>query len=1361
MPTPRAVFAERFAELYAAAGNPTLRRVATIAENRMRAAQGSRAGGGASAQRISDWKAGRNVPARFESLLPVVLTLVELARNAEHPLTRELAEPKEWQRIWLAATSWSQDDAGETDCPYPGLTSYAAANQRLFFGRDRATAELAELVRTAHGPVAVIGASGAGKSSLLAAGLAPVLGDWRITALTPGAHPLTALAAALELAEPSTAMLRPAEPSTAVLGPDESPGAALEPVEPPVTAIDGSGVADSTAAVSIDALTTALGPSDGPRRLLIIDQFEELFTTCVGESEREEFLRVLNECATRGDDPVAVVMALRADFYAQCLNYRVLQHALEQRSYLLGPMRPDELAQAISGPARTVGLTLEPGLEELVITELCGVGDQHDRSEYHPGALPLLSHVMAATWQHRDGRKLTVAGYRRAGGVVGSVTETAEHAWNELTDPQRTAAKDILLGLIAVSQNSRDTRRRAQRPELLRRAADPEAATAALELLAATRLITLDADTVTLTHEIVLTAWPRLRAWIDEDRVGYLVRQRMELDAAEWAAQERDSSLLYRGTRLQNALEHANPPPLGPLAGEFLDAATTAHTRTRHRSSRIKTILALLGVALLALGFAAYTQTRLVEQQRDDKTFTAVLSEADRVRNTDPSLAAQLYLVARQLRPHDEDVRIRLLRTQAMPLANVNRVQKEGIWQQQYRLGKLLVTLGWSGELRRWDVSDPHHPLALGQSLDKIESMAVSPDGELLATVARDSGIRIWDVRDPAVPQQISELPAPGGSLLDMRFAGGDGRTLIVVKPNDLTFWSLRKPTAPESSAPYEFHRPAPNTPIPHLAVSPDGRMLAVSRDTDGKAFNQSIELLNLGDGQIPRVITDRLGPVDASIGDPIFSPDGHTLAVITIGSDSTLLDSKNFIQLWNITDPAKPQQVGIPIATGTTSISAMAYSPDGRILAISEAVGVALWNITEPTAPALITNELALSTATCRMRGIEFPCTGAPSVLDFTSDGRNLLASGAGGEILTWSLPPAILTGQAGTVSQPQFDSTGERMVTQSGDGRIMVWDLRNRHAPDRIGEYRRPPGIYEIQLSPDGRTLLLISGNRDTPLQLLDLTDPAHIRLRAEWRVPGDRTQAFQVSADWRTMATAGADGTVRLWDLSDPAHPRGFGAPLALHVSSATDLEFSADGKTLYTRQQTDAATNPEAIISRWNLTDPDHPRQQGEPLRLFDGFYPRSLRLSPDERTMVTINQQTIQLWDITDPNRFTALGDPIAAHSRMVISSIFTADGRTMATSSADGSIQLWDVTDRTHPRRIGAPLVEPWNILWTLDFTPDGHALTSVAEDGAILLWDLDEQPAIDRVCAITGKYWTPELWRRYLPQLPYHPPCD
>ncbi|MFE3188601.1 NACHT and WD repeat domain-containing protein [Nocardia sp. NPDC059240] len=1306
--------------------------MATAAETRMRAAQGARPGG-ASAQRISDWKAGRNVPARFESLLPVVLTLVELARKAGNPLTRQLAEPKEWQRLWQAATSWDPDEDTEAACPYPGLSPYRREDRQLFFGRTAATTELVDLVRDSTGLVVVTGASGAGKSSLLSAGLIPALAEWEVTTATPGADPLTTL-----------------------------------------LTVFGSPAAESGTPAMTRAHAALAPRTGGTRRLLVVDQFEEVFTTCTDDVVRTDFLTVLHECATRADDPIKVVLALRADFYSHCLHHPVLRDTLEHRSYPLGPMGQDELAQAISGPARTVGLELEPGLEELVITELCGAADHQGHRTYDPGALPLLSHVMAATWQHRDGRRLTTTGYRKVGGVVGSVAETAEYAWNELTLGQQDAARAILLALVSVSRDARDTRRPGLRPDLLARAADLEDATAALELLSRTRLITLDADAVTLTHEIVLTAWPRLRTWIDEDRVGYLVRQRLETDAAEWAAHDRDSSLLYRGTLLRNALDNVAPPPVGPLAQEFLDTSAKAHTRSRRRSVRTKAILAMLAIVVLVSGFTAYTQTRLAREQRDEKTLAAVLDEADRLRRVDPSLAAQLYLVAGQLAPNDAEVRTRLLRTQNMSLMASTPGHEVGIRSMTGRKGGVLASTDWNSQLRLWDVDNPYHPVQLGVPIDAVWQVAFSPDGTLMATTAT-TGIRIWDVADPAVPHQLVALPTPPPvrgipqDFLSVAFAGS-GRTLATTSMTAVTLWDLTNPAAPVAGAPFALYPTVPQgLPSPMLRVSPDGRVLAVTRKSgDDPTTKSTVFLLGVDDTTTPTLLADRLDAAPSSIADLAFSPDSKMLAIGLIGDSfgafNGTTDPKATVQLWDTQDPRKPRTTGAVVATDThgdpQQIRGLAFGPDGHTLALSGSGGIALWNVTEPVSPALISDDLSTSTTICKYPSNEtFPCSGGPSTFAFSGDGRTLLAGGKAGEIQTWSLPPTIITGHAGTVFTPRFDSSGARMTTESADGRITLWDNSNRRQPAQLGGYRLPPDVYGTELSPDGNTMLVESGAFTMSVALLDLSDPAHIHPAADWQLPA-RLKSIRISHDWRRMATVGSDDKLQLWDLSDRTHPAATGTPITFDKATDLDVTFGADNTTLFAQKQISHGLTNDLTVSRWDVSDLAHPRELNTLVHLTGDEIETYVTFTPDQHTMVRLEHEKVRLWDIRDPMRPVQLDNPIPLHTQSVSAVAFTSDSRLMVSSGNSGSIQVWDFSDRAHPQPIGGPLTDSGDKLWNVVFTPAGDFVIGTGSSGAIRLWDLDYRHATDRVCAITGAMWTEDLWHRYLPQLPYNPPC-
>lgn len=1376
--SPRILFAHRFTELYEEAGNPTLRRVAAAAEHRMRAAQGNRPGG-ASAQRISDWKAGRNVPARFESLLPVVLTLTDLARKAGNPLPRHLADTKEWQRLWHAATTWNPEEETEAACPYLGLGSYRRENRALFFGRTRATTELTTLVRQSTGIIALVGASGAGKSSLLAAGLIPALTDWEITTCTPGSHPYAALLTALGyppsessgIESPSPTAISGAESQSPTAESGTGPKAAESVANTPEHSAES--VADTTdeAAPSEPrpgSADHALAPrADGPRRLVVIDQFEELFTTCTDERERELFLAILDRCARRTDDPVAVVLALRADFYAHCLNYLVLQDTLEHRNFLLGPMRTDELAQAVSGPARAAGLELEPGLEELVITELCGAGDHHGRRTYDPGALPLLSHVMAATWQYREGRRLTVTGYRKAGGVVGSVAETAEYAWNELSSAQRSAAKDLLLGLVTVSQDATDTRRAAPRADLLHRAGNPEDATAALELLSRTRLLTLDADSITLTHEIVLTAWPRLRTWIDEDRVGYLVRQRLETDAAEWAAQQRDPTLLYRGTRLENARTHVDPPPVGLLAHEFLTAAITARRTTKRRSSRTRAILALLGVFLLVVGFAAYTQTRLVGQQRADETFAAVLAEAARVKLSDPSLAAQLYLVARQLRPHDDTVNSRLLQTQNLPLATATRGQDTGITRLVFRGdGRVVASIDCKSTLRLWDTTDPHHPQPLGRPIDHVSNIAFSPDDRLMATTAAGEPLGLWDVTAPAEPREVASMPAAfPPRLADVAFTG-NGHLLTVLWPDRLDQWNVSNPATPVlgTSVPVPAGPAATdgdNIALTTLRSSPDGRTLAIAQHgMSGSQHPQpsSVQLWHVDDAA-PPILLHRFD-IDGDIRDLAFSADGRMLAIG--GGEATVRPvghASATVTLWNVSDPVRTQRIGTTFAVGDGGLETLAFSTDDRTLATTGLSFTTLWNISEPAYPSLITGSLSVGGASCRFGDVTIPGCPTAARIAFQPGGDVLLAGGFDGDLYSWWLPPAVLTGHAGHIAPPVFDATGNRMVTASGDGRITIWgDIRTGRAPARLGEYRIESGLFSLLLSPDARTLVVLT-SLPSSARALDISDPVHIKALGGWPI-GDSGSAvaFDLSPDWRTLAVNRGDRTTQLYDFSNRDHPIPLGTPLPMRTTTAWPA-FSPDSRNLLMQQFISPGVNGSTMVyERWDLSDRTHPRKLPD-LLTYQTDVGQPARYTPDFHTMVVLSNETVHSWDISDLDHPRELGGPVALSADSIDGVSFTSDSRTLLASDSDGTVQRWDFIDPAHPRKLGGSLSSDPRTWWAT-YVPGDQAVVATTEDGTLRWWDLDVQHAVDRICSATGNLWTVALWKQHLPQLDYRPPC-
>lgn len=702
----RTAFAERLALLYKEAGNPPLKSVADAVVRLQRVDERGRQVR-VSAQRISDWRRAKNVPAQFAVLSAVLHVLVPQARRARPtPVSAGLYDLGQWQRLWERATSGEEGDpqaAVEAPavsggvCPYRGLASYRQQDTRWFFGRERSTDALVAQLRAVEktgGLVMLVGASGAGKSSLLNAGLVTALRDGAlggaggsgpagaVVQLVPGADPLAELtrripelADVVRSAEAEGSGYRAAnadENGTDENGADEpcadfgrrTRAAILAWARRAASGADAGADPDLSSGTTATSSLRPVDPTTPP--VLIVDQFEETFTLCPDEADRRAFVRLLHAACTPagpGDPPpVLVVLGIRADFYEQCLGHPELADALQHRHMVLGPLTASELREAVSGPAKAVGLELEPGLAELIVREVSADGP---RGTHDAGALPLLSHALLATWQRRKAGRLTLAGYRAAGGIQGAVAATAERAWSGLDPAARTAARLLLLRLVRLGEDTQATRRRGTRRQLAKESTDPNKTEESLEALVRARLVTLDAETVEITHEALLHAWPRLRDWIDEDRQGNLLRQRLEEDGRAWDESARDSSLLYRGSRLEQAhswARSAGDTFLTRGAVEFLAASV----RLRRRTVWImrSAVAALVALVMVAVGAAV-----VAWQQRDDAVYAQVLAEADRFQYTDPSLSAQLDLVAHRLRPDDEDTRSRLISIVNAPLA--------------------------------------------------------------------------------------------------------------------------------------------------------------------------------------------------------------------------------------------------------------------------------------------------------------------------------------------------------------------------------------------------------------------------------------------------------------------------------------------------------------------------------------------------------------------------------------------------------------------------------------------------------------------------------------------------------------------
>ncbi|MGW4380922.1 WD40 repeat domain-containing protein [Kitasatospora sp. NPDC004531] len=1155
----------------------------------------------------------------------------------------------------------------------------------------------------------------------------------------------------------------------------------------------------------LDALTTcpesiADPPTEAPRLLLAVDQFEELFTACKDEQEREAFIRALSALCTRteqGSPPRAVVLiGLRADFYGHCAAYPALHTALKTSQVLVGPMLPEELRDAVEKPALLAGLRVEQGLVDLLLQDLRTRSDERRDAV---AALPLLSHALLATWQKRTGRILTLTGYQASGGIWHAVRQTAEDTYQALAPEEQQAAQQILLQLVHLVDGAEDTRRRAPLTDL-GLDTDP-AAPAALDALVHARLVVVDDGHAELVHEAVLHAWKRLADWIREDRAGLVVRQRLHDAAKAWERDGRDEGALYRGVRLAAARqwieESAERHGTIPVAREFVTASLTrqsAEQRTaRRRTTRLRALAATLAVLLLiavtGVG-AAVWQNRVAGEQRDLLASKVAAQTADRLRTTDPTLALQLALSARHIADTPE-ARSSIYNAALAPYYTPINGHTDTVRTLAFNADRhLLVSSGRDHTARLWDLSDPRRPRPVGLIDTHDSTLALSRDGRLLATANTDDSVQLWDVSDPARPAAVAILANTHGCLA----FSPNGHALAAVAEDRSELWDLTDPRQPVRAGAI----PPGTGTAQCVAFSSDGNLLAFA--VNAADSNYAAELWNIADLANPTrsAVLDNSHPYSLA-----FSPRGPLLAVGT---------SHDGVRLWDATDPAKPRLVTpyeedppdsaspVEIDSGQV-VATVVFSPDGRTLALGASnddghqLGhAATVDITDPHQPVVLA---------------EFPTPGILTSVQI-GDRGSLFSAGAEPDIRHW---------------YPPIDSTLPNTNTDGGyspEGRVLAWATDALTANGHGQTYRlwRTTGPYDLRPSGTLNAPNVLMVNERTLLsyieggsaRLWDITDPdhpapgntlneiadfvphskgehwdAHVALAGGllalngsdglihlWDVgdPNAAKPLFTVQSpqppgrlllDKRKLVSIDQQGlhpTIQVWDLSDPRRPVTSPAlPIGDSVafeSRTTDLLAIATGST---------SQNPKSV-QLWNLADPAHPDHAELPNGIVNG-----LTLSPDGRTLAVTTDKTIDLWDVSDIHRPTKTNALTTEQPGAVG---FSPDGRLLAsftkalrrTDPLVGQFHLWRVEDPPAASEMGAPTLP--GVIAAATFSPDGQALlidkaadnSYDGEKGRAYIIDPDIDRVTARLCDLVGGTITADQWHRYFPGTPYRPPC-
>jgi WD40 repeat protein len=1135
-------------------------------------------------------------------------------------------------------------------CPYKGLMFFDVEDAPYFFGRERLVAQLVARLVDAR-LLAVVGASGSGKSSVVRAGLIasvragmlPGSQRWR-TVLTTPTQPRPDLAAA------------------------------------------------------------------GTRTLLVVDQFEELFTA-LSTTQQEEYANWLANAAATDD--VTVVVVVRSDYYAQAAAHRRVADLLTANTVLVGEMAPDELRQAVESPAAATSLALEPGLAKTIAGDVAG----------EPGGLPLMSTALLSLWERRDGRQLTLAAYHEMGGVRSAVARLAEAAYGQLTSDQQTVARRILLRLAETGESGEPVRRRAPIGEV---APDGDAdARTVLDALAARRLLTISETNAEVAHEALLREWPRLRGWLDEDEEGRKLRRHLAPAARDWQARGREASELYRGPRLAAALDWQRDhlDELTEVEHDFLrtsQEAAEAQALQRKRSIRRLRALAigLTVVLVLALvaGALAVNQRNTAREESLAADVRALQAAALSENRWDRAL-----LLAAQAQRFDDsaDSRAALLQTvQRGPEATAMFPAGQALNSLVASAdGRRIVAGGSNGALFIWDTETRQVQHIPGVTAFEADLIDMSPDGRYLAAVSvpvasHAEGGLAWQLavvdleKTPLEVRYLHSHETRGGprftadsdTIIDIHGEGlvhyldvetGQVQRTLVLEPlsDDENFIALSGPenrrfvvaeghiqgavVAWDVDSGRQLWSVTEEDPL-EATINPEGTRLVLGH-TDGR-----IELVDLRTGASTLVTSS----LSEGLTDVMWAPDGLTFAGAT--TDRTVL-------VWD----ADTLEVAAVLRGHWGKLSQLAYSPDGSTLyAAAYDQSVLAWDLIGNTGAV---REVEETRPTADVFTTALAADGSAVAVGYQDDD--------GARVEVTELP----SGRKFEIAVPVWPLNGWWLVA-ARSGRSFLLILREWADPSFRHMWVHTIDVQRGELLPN-------------PVDLL-------------YRNSGD---AVFTSDDDAILAAGHRQ--VGLWYLDGrPLTPR-------LYEAAATVgwLGVGPDGRW--------AALSEEGAIEIIDL-------RTGELVKKLphDELTALTVVFSPDGRWLAAATRNgRVVVWNTHTWEQHTTW-EAVPGFSLETISMVFTPDSDFLVTGGA-GEAAIWSVEQGV---RGGARLeVDPTR--------RDAPVLVTVRDDGTLMTftdgtgvreWDVSPEGLLKHACALVGRNLTQDEWNDVLPDRSYERTC-
>jgi WD40 repeat protein/class 3 adenylate cyclase len=1206
--------------------------------------------------------------------------------------------PSEFAPIRTKFTGAESPTPGEA--PFKGLQFFDEGDSDSFFGRETLTAKLVHRLQDANFLSVIIGASGSGKSSLVRAGLVPAIkkggalingtklpegsADWQVHIITPTAHPLEALA--IELTRKS------------------------ESVTAAATLVDDLSKDPRSLHFFLSRHTQPRDSSVPPHTLLVIDQFEELFTLCRDEFEREAFIDNLLAALTpaplplgetrKGEGNITLIITLRADFYAYLAQYPELRDAVAQQQEYIGPMTTEELRRAIEEPARRGHWEFEPGLVDLILRD---VGDE-------PGALPLLSHALLETWKRRAGHMLTLKGYADAGGVHGAIAHTAESVYQNLSLNEQTIVRNILLRLTEFGEGTEDTRRRASFEELTSHVENANEVRAVLNTLAEARLVTLSEDSAEVAHEALIREWPKLREWLSQDREGMILHRHLTEAAHEWELLERDAGSVYRGARLAQANEWSalNPNALNTQERLFLDASNTqakreeqeredqlqrelasakelaetqsqsaSRLRTRNRVITTVGIIAVI-LAMLAGTFGLQSNRNAMqaeanfanaEAQRLAAVATSLLREGG---NPEQIALLSLRSMKTQYTIEGDDAlaAAAMLDFPVQLFKQSNRVMTVAFSPD----GRYTLTGGTDGIARLWDTLTSEEIYQFIGHTNLINSATFSPDGRYILTGSWDKTARLWDVK---TGKEVRQIIGHTDQVLGVAYSP-DGKTVLTISVDGTT----------------RLWEPATGRELQSFigtsaAFSPDGKYLLIGDIAENPG------IIQLWDIHSHREVHHFAHDHTSILGSLSFSQDGKL--ILTGSYDQTA-------KLW---DASTGREVQKYVGHKGSVLSAV-LSSDGKYVFTASSDGTArLWD-------AKTGQELR-----------RFTCPAGVNGLAISHDGKYILSGSGDGITRLWSIKPKAelqLFDNNGVVSAVAFSPDGKFVLTGGDGGIARLWDALSGQ---KLREFIRDKGIinYGAAFSPDGKFVL--TGSWDGTVRLSEVQTGEEVR---QFKGDDSGVNGVSFSPDGKYVVAATYRTGTWLWETETGKVVRRFNSDAILNR-----VAFSPDGKYIATASGEGDGTARLLDIST------------GEVVRSFSGASGgmNSVAFSPDGKYILTGDSDNIaRLWDVQ-------IGKEVRkfiGHTDLIWTATFSPDGKYIATASNDSTARLWDTQTGEELRRFIGHTAGVENVA----FSPNGKYILTGSDDGTARLWDVDYHDTVRYLCSVLLRDFTDDERAQY-----------